>query len=127
MFSREELLILYSDVKDERLKYKLSKILFVDEKFVEAIKTKFKNKDLVKIDKSDSSNEYYIHFISKESDECNINYIKESLYLAKEYEIDYDLRPKVHTLEHPSIEDIWSPCEIEVYAREDLKKYRESK
>lgn len=128
MFSREELLILFNDVSDEKLKNKMSKIIFVDEEFIERIKERFKNEDLIKIDKSSDSNEYYIHFLSKDEDEDedDCDYIEESLKLAKEYEKDFDLRPDIHVLEHDSIEDIWTPYDIEAYVRDDVRKYRDN-
>ena len=68
MFNREELLIILEKVDDERIVEKLNAMLFVDDRIISELTKLFKNNELLKIEKDNDKNEYYIHLIEDKVD-----------------------------------------------------------
>lgn len=120
MFTRQELLQLEKDCTDEKLSKKIQSMLYVDLELKEQIKEIYKNRQLIYIEKSSNSNDYYIHHL--ENDNSKLDEIEISIKLTEEYEEKHNIDIRIYTVEHDSIDEFWhySNC-IPVYAREDIR------
>lgn len=126
MFSRDELLIIARDIKDEKLLEKVNSMLYVDDKLASILKERYIPLNLVKIEKSDYQNEYHLHFLDSE-DNSSLDLIWDTIQLSNEYSKDKDLDLELHTVEHESLNNFWCYGGIDVYTREDLAKHLKNK
>lgn len=126
MFSREELLIIARDIKDEKLLKKVNSMLYVDDELASILKERYIPLNLVKIEKSDYQNEYHLHFLDSE-DNNTLDLIWDTIQLANEYSKDKDFDLEIHTVEHESLDGFWFYGGIDVYTREDVAEYIKNK
>lgn len=130
MFNRDELLIIARDIKDEKLLEKVNSMLYVDEELASILKERYIPLNLIKIEKSNYTNEYYLHFLNlKEDDDFNL--IWDTIQLSNKYledkGKDRDLNLEIHTVEHESLDGFWCYGGIDVYTREDLANFVKNK
>lgn len=118
MFTKEELLIILQNTTNKTIREKVNSMLFVDTSITDEIIRQFKNKGLLKIEKSTDSNEYYVHF---EEDMHNIiDTIQHLNDIAFTFKTQNTLA-EIHTIEHENIENIWWHGDmIQVWTRRDV-------
>lgn len=130
MFNRDELLIMARDIKDEKLLEKVNSMLYVDEELASILKERYIPLNLIKIEKSNDKNEYFLHFLNSEEDN-DFNLIWDTIQLSSKYLEDKGkdryLDLEIHTTEHESLDDFWCYGGIDVYTREDLANYIKNK
>lgn len=121
MFNREELLTILQNVNDEVIKEKVEAMLFVNKPLVDKVIEDFKDKGLMKIEKSNDTNEYYIHL---EEDKYDVfNAIAELTDIAFKFRTNHTYA-ELSPIEHERVDKMWWHRDmIQVWTREDVKEH----
>lgn len=130
MFDRKELLIIEDSIKDKPLLKKVKSMLYADENLIEELKNRYLHRGLVKIDKSENSNKYYMYFLNVIEDDLEFGIEYDVISFLNDYNdmhgFEYEQPLEIDSLEYESKNDLWfySGC-YEVYVRKDIKQLTE--
>lgn len=123
-FTKEELLTILESVKDKNIIEKINANVFVNQQLVDRIIEVFKDENLLKIEKSDNKNEYFIHLL-RESELFDA--IKESIKISNEFETN-NTEPEIRIITHDDISKMWFHSNmIQVWTRQDVEEYWRNK
>lgn len=111
---------MYDTITDATLRDKIASMLFVDKTLIEKIHNAFDNKGLIKIEKSNDTNEYYIHFLSSEDYET-VELLYESRDISLNHTYRWDLEPELNIIHHDDMKHLWYHKDlIQIWTKEGI-------
>lgn len=121
MFNREELLIILEKVDNERIVEKLNAMLFVDDRIISELTKLFKNNELLKIEKDNDRNEYYIHLIEDKVDILEV--LEKTVAISFKYRTENTIS-EIHPITHKNIKEMWWHKDmIQAWTSSDVLEY----
>ena len=121
MFSREELLMILEKVDNEKIVEKLNAMLFVDDRIISELTKLFKNNELLKIEKDNDRNEYYIHLIEDKVDILEV--LENTVAISFKYRTENTIS-EIHPITHENIKEMWWHKDmIQAWTSSDVLEY----
>lgn len=121
MFNREELLKILEKVDDKNIAEKLHSMLFVDDKIVSELIKLFSNKELLKIEKANDANLYYVHLLENTVDIIDV--LDKTSKVSFKYKTENTIA-EINPITHINIKEMWWHRDmIQVWTNKDVLEY----
>jgi hypothetical protein len=114
MFSKEELIKIRDNIDDVEIKNKIDFLVFPNIKLIDTLLKEYKDKGLIRIDKTKTKSEYFLHCLDEKIDA--LKEIPKLIKISENYDKTNKYRKdtSIHIVKHASLEDLWSVKDTDI-------------
>jgi hypothetical protein len=108
MFSKEELIKIRDSIDDLEIKNKIDFLVFPNIKLLDTLINEYQDKGLLRIDKTQTRSEYFIHCLGEKVDV--LKEIPKLLSISEKHDKTnkYGGNTSIHIIKHDDLDDLWS-------------------